>query len=99
VGGGTGWLAIHWNVQPGETIELRFVVWDTGDALYDSVVVLDQFEWSLASTAPGASASFAPPVALFRSRPSSQRPPIFAGLNRARSAVPQRAGVPPVRGR
>ena len=31
VGGGTGWLVASGNVTPGETIEMRFVVWDTSD--------------------------------------------------------------------
>jgi hypothetical protein len=53
VGGGTGWLTIRGNVQPGETIELRFAVWDTGDTLYDSLVLLDGFEWSTTSIVPG----------------------------------------------
>lgn len=46
LGGGTGWFTIRGNVVPGETIELRLVLWDTGDHLYDSVVLLDDFEWS-----------------------------------------------------
>jgi hypothetical protein len=55
VGGGTGWLTVSGNVQPGETIELRLVVWDTSDALYDTVVLLDRFAWSVGSTTPGTS--------------------------------------------
>jgi hypothetical protein len=54
LGGGTGWLTIRGNVQRGETIELRFVVWDTGDPWYDSVVLLDDFRWSVDPTTPGA---------------------------------------------
>jgi len=53
VGGGTGWLKMSGNVKPGETMELRFVIWDTGDEWYDSVVLLDDFQWSLQASQPG----------------------------------------------
>lgn len=53
VGGGTGWLTTDGNVKPGETIELRFVTWDTGDGVYDSVVLLDNFTWSVSASTPG----------------------------------------------
>jgi len=52
-GGGTGWLTTTGNVKPGETIELRFVVWDTGDQWYDSVALVDNFLWSLDASTPG----------------------------------------------
>lgn len=52
-GGGTGWLKTGGNVKPGETIELRFVTWDTGDGWYDSVVLLDNFTWSVSASTPG----------------------------------------------
>ena len=41
------------NVKPGETMEIRFVLWDTGDPWYDSLVLLDNFEWSLQASEPG----------------------------------------------
>ncbi len=44
-GGGTGWLTTNGNVKPGETIEIRFATWDTGDGWYDSVVLLDNWVW------------------------------------------------------
>ncbi|WAS92489.1 choice-of-anchor L domain-containing protein [Nannocystis punicea] len=53
VGGGTGWLKMSGNVEPGETMELRFVLWDTGDPWYDSLVLIDNFEWSLQASQPG----------------------------------------------
>ncbi len=53
VGGGTGWLKMSGNVEPGEVMELRFVLWDTGDEWYDSVVLLDDFEWSVQASEPG----------------------------------------------
>jgi len=53
-GGGTGWLRTSGNVLPGEVIELRLAIWDTGDPWYDSVVLLDDFQWSEESTQPGS---------------------------------------------
>ncbi len=52
-GGGTGWLKTAGNVKPGETIEIRFVIWDTGDPWYDSLVLLDKFEWAVTASTPG----------------------------------------------
>lgn len=45
VGGGTGWFSISGNVLPGETITVRFVIWDTGDGLEDSLALLDNWQW------------------------------------------------------
>ena len=52
-GGGTGWLTTSGNVKPGETVDLRFVLWDTGDGWYDSVALVDDFVWSLDASTPG----------------------------------------------
>ncbi len=40
-----GWLETHANVVAGETIRLRFAVWDGGDHLRGSTVLLDAFSW------------------------------------------------------
>jgi len=53
VGGATAWLDIRGNVVPGETIELRFALWDTGDSLWDSLVLIDNFRWSRQTVTPG----------------------------------------------
>ena len=53
VGGGTDWLVLRGNVVPGETIQLRLAIWDTGDGSYDSVVLLDNFRWSSDVITPG----------------------------------------------
>jgi len=45
VGAAIGWQTVTANVTPGETITLRFTIFDTGDALGDSVAVIDAFEW------------------------------------------------------
>jgi hypothetical protein len=54
VGGATSWMNIRGNVVPGEVITLRFAIWDTGDGTYDSLVLLDNFEWSSQTVTPGA---------------------------------------------
>lgn len=53
LGGGTGWLVTSGNVKPGETIEIRFAVWDTSDPYYDSLVLIDNFSWSVVASEPG----------------------------------------------
>lgn len=53
VGGGTGWLTTNGNIKPGETIELRFVIWDTSDHIFDSLVLIDNFLWQLDASTPG----------------------------------------------
>jgi hypothetical protein len=53
IGGGTGWLRIAGNVVPGEVIQLRIGMWDTGDATGDSHVLVDAFTWLPDSVMPG----------------------------------------------
>jgi hypothetical protein len=53
VGGGTGWVNLAGNVTPGEIATLRLALWDTADGVQDSLVLLDQFEWSSEETTPG----------------------------------------------
>lgn len=53
VGGGTGWLRMSGNVTGGELMELRLAVWDTSGHIYDSLVLLDDWEWSLEAATPG----------------------------------------------
>ena len=53
VGGGTGWLSTTGNVVPGETIELRFAIWDTADGFNDSLVLIDGFTWEVDNGTPG----------------------------------------------
>ncbi len=52
-GGATGWLTTSGNVNPGEIITLRIAIWDTSDHLYDSLAVIDGFQWSVDSSTPG----------------------------------------------
>ncbi len=52
-GGATGWLTTSGNVTPGEIIKLRIAIWDTSDHAFDSLAIVDGFQWSVDSTQPG----------------------------------------------
>lgn len=52
-GGATGWLQTSGNVVGGEVITLRIAIWDTSDHVLDSLVALDNFQWSVDVTDPG----------------------------------------------
>ena len=43
--GSTGWMSTHLNVKAGETVTLRFAVYDSGTGLGDSTVLVDDFRW------------------------------------------------------
>jgi hypothetical protein len=43
--GATRWLTTTAPVVPGETITLRFIIWDTSDQDFDSLVLIDNFRW------------------------------------------------------
>ncbi len=53
VGGGTGWLIMAGNVEPGEIITIGFAIWDAGGYKFDSLVLLDDWQWSLDAATPG----------------------------------------------
>jgi hypothetical protein len=55
LGGGTDWLLVRGNVVPGEVITLRLAVWDVGDGFQDTVILLDDFQWSRNVFDPGVS--------------------------------------------
>jgi hypothetical protein len=52
-GGATGWLTTTAPVSPGEVITIQFIIWDTGDANWDSSVLLDHFTWQPGTTTTG----------------------------------------------
>ncbi len=52
-GGGTGWLVTQGNVVGGEIFTLRIAVWDTNDGWYDSIALIDDFQWSVDVSEPG----------------------------------------------
>ncbi|MBK9517645.1 MAG: putative metal-binding motif-containing protein [Anaeromyxobacter sp.] len=49
-GGATSWLETSAPVVGGETLTLAFNVWDTGDHSFDSLVLVDGFEWLFTPT-------------------------------------------------
>ncbi len=52
-GGATGWLQTKAPVQPGETITIEFMIWDTGDQAWNSSVLLDSWAWEATDTQVG----------------------------------------------
>lgn len=46
-GGGTGWLTTTAPVVPGEKIYLTFMIFDEGDHILDSSVLIDNFRWHI----------------------------------------------------
>ena len=54
-GSSTGWLTTAWPVAPGETIDLIFHIHDTSDGIFDSEVILDNFQWLYVPFVPGTS--------------------------------------------
>jgi hypothetical protein len=77
-GGSTGWLSTTAPIQPGEDVTLRFVIFDEGDGILDSAVLLDNFQWG-ATTVMGPSTG---PIAYrirHRSPASSASPPKSMG--------------------
>jgi len=50
-GGSTDWLHTVAPVTPGEVIKLRFMVFDKGDGILDSAVLIDNFRWKLSPAA------------------------------------------------
>jgi hypothetical protein len=43
----TGWLQTKTAVVPGEEITLRFAIWDMGDEILDSTVLIDNVAWDV----------------------------------------------------
>ena len=55
IGGGTGWLTTTVPITPGELFSIRFIVFDEGDHILDSVALIDNFRWQLKATKGGPS--------------------------------------------
>ena len=51
--GATGWLEVRGNIVSGEEFKLRMAIWDTGDHIWDSMVLLDNFQWYEVAGKPG----------------------------------------------
>jgi hypothetical protein len=45
IGGSTGWLTTTAPVTPGEDVTLHFIIFDEGDHILDSAVLIDNFQW------------------------------------------------------
>jgi hypothetical protein len=45
LGGSTGWLTTQAPIQPGEQFTIDLMIWDAGDGLLDSSVLVDHFQW------------------------------------------------------
>ncbi len=48
----TSWLVTQAEVVPGETITLRFAIWDQHDMQLDSTVLIDHFGWEVEGAGP-----------------------------------------------
>lgn len=43
----TGWLQTSTPIVPGEVFTIRFAIWDMGDEILDSTVLIDNFKWDV----------------------------------------------------
>ena len=73
-GGATGWLVTAGNVTPGEIITLRIAIWDTSDHVFDSLAVIDGFQWSVDTAMPG--------TVIFKEKPELAPLPAEAQVSR-----------------
>jgi hypothetical protein len=53
-GAATGWMTARGSVQPGEKFKVAITMFDMGDALWDSVAILDNFRWECEGCDPVA---------------------------------------------
>lgn len=60
-GGATNWLKTQAPVLAGETITMHFSIWDTGDQVWDSTVLLDAWEWSASPSGIKTAPEIPPP--------------------------------------
>jgi len=52
-GSSTGWLQTSWSITGGESFTITFHVHDTADGYWDSLVLLDAFEFTKSPTPTG----------------------------------------------
>jgi hypothetical protein len=50
--GATGWYQAKAAAAPGETLQLTWAVFDMGDAIYDTLVIIDNFRWDCEGCVP-----------------------------------------------
>ncbi len=53
--GASNWLETRGNIKPGEEFELRLAIWDSGDHILDSLILIDNFKWLDTRKKPGTS--------------------------------------------
>jgi hypothetical protein len=53
-GASTGWLRTSVPIRASQLMTLKFVLWDSGDPLLDSTVVIDNFQWVVEDAPSGA---------------------------------------------
>ncbi len=51
-GGGTGWFQAQGTTVPGELLQLTFAVFDMGDTILDTSVLIDNFQWDCEGCTP-----------------------------------------------
>jgi hypothetical protein len=78
-GGSTGWLSTTAPIGPNEDVTLRFVIFDEGDGVLDSAVLLDNFQWG-ASTVMGPSTG---PIGYKIIKHKASRPALMCSLHDA----------------
>lgn len=52
-GGATGWLTSQAPIQAGETFTIEFILWDTGDGVFDSSILIDNFTYAAGEVTTG----------------------------------------------
>jgi hypothetical protein len=62
LGASTGWLTTTAPIEPGEQFTLEFMIWDAGDGLLDSSVLLDHFQWLGGGGAPPTTVTMPAPA-------------------------------------
>ena len=50
--GGTGWFQIKGSAEPGELLQITIAVFDMGDTILDTLVLLDRFAWDCEGCTP-----------------------------------------------
>jgi hypothetical protein len=51
-GQATGWALLKGAAEPGENLELTWAVFDMGDTIYDTAVIIDNWRWDCAGCIP-----------------------------------------------
>jgi len=48
----TGWFEAKGSAEPGEMLQLTFALFDMGDSIYDTAVIMDNFRWDCEGCVP-----------------------------------------------